>query len=166
MGVVQPCELDEPATAYFEFMDCRDFRMAISAGTFGNPCEPSHSTRAPAGESAVGRRHGSCRKCDYDNNSEPGGRCNGCINGGGSLIYIRESRRRENPVLSKAQKCHRTTTPLLQISYCAFVPFCVIIFSIQNIIFTIIEHKFNRLCFLIFVAINISTDIICLFKIF
>ncbi len=32
--------------------------------------------------------HGSCRACEYDNNSDPHARCNGCINGDGKSAFI------------------------------------------------------------------------------
>jgi hypothetical protein len=41
--------------------------------------------------------HGSCRVCDYDNKSDPGTRCNGCINGGGKFdLYKRRQKKRKS----------------------------------------------------------------------
>jgi hypothetical protein len=38
--------------------------------------------------------HGSCRKCNYDNDHSPVARCNDCINGGGKLdIYTRKQKK-------------------------------------------------------------------------
>jgi len=34
--------------------------------------------------------HESCRRCDYDNNSDPEARCNGCINGGDKETFFKE----------------------------------------------------------------------------
>jgi hypothetical protein len=43
--------------------------------------------------------HGSCRKCDHDNNPNPPARCNGCINGGGKFDLYKRRQKKRKPVL-------------------------------------------------------------------
>jgi hypothetical protein len=42
--------------------------------------------------------HGSCRKCEYENNSDPHARCNGCINGGGKSDLYKRRQKKRKPV--------------------------------------------------------------------
>jgi len=40
--------------------------------------------------------HGSCRTCDYDNNPNPQGSCNDCVNGGGKFnLYKRKQKKKK-----------------------------------------------------------------------
>ena len=51
--------------------------------------------------------HGSCRKCDHDNNPNPQARCNGCINGGGKLDLYKKKQKKRKPV-PKMVRCARS----------------------------------------------------------
>ena len=42
--------------------------------------------------------HGSCRKCDHDDNIDSSARCNGCINGGGKFDLFRRKQKTRKPV--------------------------------------------------------------------
>jgi len=42
-----------------------------------------------------GEEHGSCRKCDHDNDPNPHARCNGCINGGGKFDLFKRRQKKK-----------------------------------------------------------------------